>query len=79
MGTTLQAQHPKGCSCSTVNLLDSKWVLTGTHRYWRLLLHIFQASQNFASPLFPLPPFHTALCTVVGCVGTMGTEEGGDE
>lgn len=50
-----------------MKLLDSKWVLTDTLRYWRLHRHSFQASQNFASSLFPLPPLpsSSSLCQAV--------------
>lgn len=40
--------------------LDSKRMLTDTHRYRRLLLHVFQAPQDLASSLFLLPPVHTS-------------------
>lgn len=65
---------PRVAPALQIKLLDSK--LTDTHRYWRLLLHIFQPSRNFASSLFPLLPLHTSSFHCARLCGNHGDNKG---
>lgn len=78
LGKTLPAQHAKGCSCSSGEAVRQQ---VGAHRHPQILeappSHFSGFSELCKFPLSPSTSSHQ-LCTVPGCVGTMGTE-GGDE
>lgn len=65
---------PRAAPALQMKLSDSRQVLTDTHRYWSLLFHIFQPSQNFAISLFP--PLHTSSLQRARLCGNYGDNKG---